>query len=558
MAVYEQRDKVKDTTLTPAVDTSESKRVSFLQAIMVISSNLNLDFVRHFIAGPGNILTPNQLITLRSYISGGNINAVHNYLKSTGAVDNFVLKANRFLRLQQLDSASLTGFTKQRTVRYHVRKEVARYGAARLGIDDAEVLLDSSLSWSVYNPFSNEWVPILAADSVALPAIDSVRGHFRAGHLKFEISNHLGNVLAVVGDHKLGVSTSLNIHHFTADLYSARSYYPFGLPMPGRTWERVDSAGKYRFGFNGKENLDVAGWQDYGFRLYDISSARFLTPDPLIVYGQMNCYLSSYQFARLNPILMMDWMGLDGEDKTKCNADNDCVLESVVIEDNAPSRPQSRPIGELGSNSGNSIVDALKKIESNAVEKLENIASTAYDAVGGSNTLQKATATLESFGNNLIDASPQVQAYNLYSYVLGNGNNHRGIQMTFDDAVGAADNLIGGVQFKRGNPNFTQCAIKKPQIHHMFTNKHSFWTSMFNSVLSKYKDDFNNPLTVDGNWNQILMESHGGRHSDNYHKIMFDRLIDIDRRARGNTKKFLKLYYKNVVEYVKKNPQIMY
>lgn len=78
---------------------------------------------------------------------------------------------------------------------------------------------------------------------------------------------------------------------------------------------RAASSGDYRYGFNGKENIDeVAGtgnWQDYGERMYSPRLGRFPNTDPIITYGQQYTWLSPYQFASLNPIGAIDLDGLE-------------------------------------------------------------------------------------------------------------------------------------------------------------------------------------------------------------------------------------------------------
>jgi RHS repeat-associated protein len=115
------------------------------------------------------------------------------------------------------------------------------------------------------------------------------------GRREYELSNHLGNVLATVSDVKLPAARVLS---FT-------DYYAFGGAMPGR------SGGSYRYGFNGKENDGETGWQDYGTRLYNPRVARFFSPDPLIVQGQQYPELSSYQFASNTPVWAIDLDGLE-------------------------------------------------------------------------------------------------------------------------------------------------------------------------------------------------------------------------------------------------------
>jgi hypothetical protein len=59
---------------------------------------------------------------------------------------------------------------------------------------------------------------------------------FTRGEKFFELTNHLGNVLAVVADKKLPVKAiaSNDINFWQADVVTATDYYPFGMPMPGR------------------------------------------------------------------------------------------------------------------------------------------------------------------------------------------------------------------------------------------------------------------------------------------------------------------------------------
>ena len=59
---------------------------------------------------------------------------------------------------------------------------------------------------------------------------------FTRGEKFFELSNHLGNVLAVVADKKLPVKATIDnsINFWLADVVTASGYYPFGMPMPGR------------------------------------------------------------------------------------------------------------------------------------------------------------------------------------------------------------------------------------------------------------------------------------------------------------------------------------
>jgi len=81
------------------------------------------------------------------------------------------------------------------------------------------------------------------------------------------------------------------------------------MMMPNRTF----SSNSYRYGFNGKENdNEVKGegnQQDYGMRVYDPRSGRFLSVDPLSKSYPM---LTPYQYASNSPIACVDIDGLEG------------------------------------------------------------------------------------------------------------------------------------------------------------------------------------------------------------------------------------------------------
>ncbi|WP_147320148.1 RHS repeat-associated core domain-containing protein [Chitinophaga silvisoli] len=58
---------------------------------------------------------------------------------------------------------------------------------------------------------------------------------FIRGKKFFELTNHLGNVLATVSDRKRGVSlNNTTVDHYNAVIVNAQEYYPFGMLMPGR------------------------------------------------------------------------------------------------------------------------------------------------------------------------------------------------------------------------------------------------------------------------------------------------------------------------------------
>jgi RHS repeat-associated protein len=127
------------------------------------------------------------------------------------------------------------------------------------------------------------------------------------GYKQYELTNHLGNVLATITDRKLP-ETQDGKTTYTADVVTAQDYYPFGMMMSGRMHSSTD----YKYGFNGKENdNEVKGTgnqQDYGFRIYDPRLGKFLSMDPI---NKKFPYYTPYQFAGNKSIQAIDLDGLE-------------------------------------------------------------------------------------------------------------------------------------------------------------------------------------------------------------------------------------------------------
>jgi RHS repeat-associated protein len=149
--------------------------------------------------------------------------------------------------------------------------------------------------------------PLLTAKELHLYGSNSL-GYITIGTgRRYSISNHLGNVMAVVTQNRIG-NTSTNPTHFNPEIVTTNDYYAFGGLIPGRHTQ----TSQYRLGFNGKENdnemLGEGHLQDYGFRPYLPSIGRFFSVDPLT---QKYPELTPFQFASNTPIEAVDLDGLE-------------------------------------------------------------------------------------------------------------------------------------------------------------------------------------------------------------------------------------------------------
>ncbi len=91
------------------------------------------------------------------------------------------------------------------------------------------------------------------------------------------------------------------------EIASENDYYPFGMVMPGRSF----NASSYRFGFNDKEKDDEIRGQgnsnNFGDRIEDPRIGRFLSIDR---YSQETPQQTPYSFAGNTPINSIDYNGL--------------------------------------------------------------------------------------------------------------------------------------------------------------------------------------------------------------------------------------------------------
>ncbi|MGL6269446.1 MAG: RHS repeat domain-containing protein, partial [Chitinophagaceae bacterium] len=176
-----------------------------------------------------------------------------------------------------------------------------------------------SLKWSEQHLYGSSRLGVmnLNLDIPAQPMVPQVNqtlaDSLHKGHVVYELTNHLGNVMAVISDKKLFSNIVIPETGAAAFYYpevlSQTDYYAFGQEIKERSY-RI--SGGYQFGFNGKENDgEIKGegnQQDYGMRIYDPRLGRFLSVDPI---APDYPWYSPYHFAGNSPISFSDLDGLE-------------------------------------------------------------------------------------------------------------------------------------------------------------------------------------------------------------------------------------------------------
>jgi len=153
---------------------------------------------------------------------------------------------------------------------FHV-VELPLYGSSRLGVDAQEVDLATATPTAPSTAHPSQW--------------------------RYELTDHLGNVQAVVTEELLGLdgNNDQSVDQWAPVLLSAQDYEPFGALLPGRNY----GSGSYNYGFQGQEKDDEmhgATGTSYAFtyRMHDARVGRFLSIDPLVQQYPWN---SPYAFS---------------------------------------------------------------------------------------------------------------------------------------------------------------------------------------------------------------------------------------------------------------------
>ena len=128
------------------------------------------------------------------------------------------------------------------------------------------------------------------------------------GHRSYEMSNHLGNIHAVISDNKLLSYNGNALPLYKSEMLSYSDYYPFGWTMPDRNESNVG----YRYGFQGQEKDDeIKGERNsinYKFRMHDPRVGRFFAIDPLA--GKYP-YYTPYSFSGNKVVAHVEMEGLE-------------------------------------------------------------------------------------------------------------------------------------------------------------------------------------------------------------------------------------------------------
>jgi RHS repeat-associated protein len=152
------------------------------------------------------------------------------------------------------------------------------YGSSRIGVETENLLQIASRTMSITGDAETGTGGVYGT-----PTQQTIDYTYRkVGDKNYELSNHLGNVLTVVTDRKLKLTTT----SYTADVISYADYSPDGMLLQHR--HKNDAS--YKYGFQGQEMDDEVKGQEgtslnYEYRMHDPRVGRFFAVDTMLYQG---------------------------------------------------------------------------------------------------------------------------------------------------------------------------------------------------------------------------------------------------------------------------------
>ncbi len=175
-------------------------------------------------------------------------------------------------------------------------QEFAIYGSGRIGIENTDILLAENDYFTTPDDGTYTYYTSISSSTITI----------ELGNKNYELSNHLGNVLATITDRKIPYNNTGTIDHYLPDIANVTDYYPYGMRIEKRSWRFK----QYRYGMNTQEADDEIYGEGNSFTAeywqYDPRLGRRWNLDPIIKDWE-----SPYATMHNNPIYWNDPLGND-------------------------------------------------------------------------------------------------------------------------------------------------------------------------------------------------------------------------------------------------------
>ncbi|MES2655512.1 MAG: RHS repeat-associated core domain-containing protein [Bacteroidota bacterium] len=316
------------------------------------------------------------------------------------------------------------------------------YGSSRLGIYQTSI----NMAYRNVKIIGGVTTDSTSA-TVAMPSYTLF--DIQRGAKRYELTNHLGNVLVVVSDKKIQQCSSSVVTYYVADVVSANDYSAFGAPLASRSYAAPNT--KYRFGFNGKEKdnetYSDGGEYEFGGRIYNSRLGVWLSLDPEMMSFP---HESHYSFCSDNPIIYLD---PDGKKKIIThifiNEKGDKVSISVTVSDELMSKTREVASSGFGleTHSTTEVYDWYD-INETVVHRFENGKEVSTNTFVTAGELRTTTIIKSSLlADYLVDDEIENTGYTGIMWTSSNGKGQETKKFSGKGSfqIENIDNLVGTI-----------------------------------------------------------------------------------------------------------------
>jgi|GEM_PF-4621098 len=274
-------------------------------------------------------------------------------------------------------------------------------------------------------------------DTINMYAPELLPSYGVLGNRNYELSNHLGNVLAVINDVKIPLDENADtyVDGYQTGIVNVSDYSPFGVELDGRTIK----SDFYRYSFQNQEHDDEVKGEgnslNFKYRMHDPRVGRFFATDPL---EKKYSYYSPYVFSGNRVIDAIELEGLEPINVGKKNP----IIQELVIRI-THDKDLVKSISSLFYRQSTGSAHKATFDVSIKLHEVFAVASGKVFAVGTSNT----------YGNYLITehTTDAGTFYVLYAH-LSKTNVEVGQAIGENTALATSGNTGQGVTANKGQP----------------------------------------------------------------------------------------------------------
>ena len=358
---------------------------------------------------------------------------------------------------------------------------------------------------------------------------------------KYFKKDHLGNTRSLLSAVDTPSGTELNVDQTT-------DYYPYGV-----SWT-YNNLHQNRYLYGGKElqdqtiNGDILKLYDFGSRYYNPLLGCWFNIDPALQFTNPYLYCANSPMMYVDPDGELAFLAVLGIAAVIGGTMNVAMHWNDIdgFWNGAGYFGIGAAAGAAGAAAGASAASSLGFVTTGALGTF-TFGSGGFVAGATMATSSYTASTLVLSGGNHLAYGHEI---------ISNEDFWKGFASSA--VIGGVINGIGAVVqgndffVGKGIPTDISVGIRSTQNHHFASDKNKRFTPSVKEIAEAHG------LKLNGDWNKAMTPNHVGRHTDIYHEFVLTKMREISEISQGDQSIFLRLYKEKVIDFVKRNPGMLY